>query len=429
MDGLQIQDLTLARPTAPAEGRGSESSPAKQSPPPGRLEAVEGLRAYLALWVVVCHVFWASGIEAEALSGLAKLLRLGPYAVDVFIIVSGFVIFMSLDSGRMSYRQFVVRRFFRLFPVFLVLFAVAIPLSRLSMWNVSHATQYLTPAQVQSVGAAMAKWWENIHWHVPLHLLMLHGLVPEILLEDAPSAFLIPAWSVSLEWQFYLIAPLAYVLALSSNPLQRLGLLAACLVLFLSARLVIPTVPHGAALPFHVEFFFLGAVSYFIYKHRSAYRIENFWFPVACCFSVFLLLGVRSWLLVPLALWIAFLGLILERPASISSRLLSPIFTSAPIQYLGRISYSVYLSHILIIVVVQHALLVGAPQLTRPMHFGGLLCLTLLATVAVSSLLYRFVEAPGIKVGRSFALALSRPRAARTHDGQGLAPGAAALDA
>lgn len=53
-------------------------------------------------------------------------------------------------------------------------------------------------------------WWANIHWNIPLHLLMLHGVVPEVLVARAPGAFLAPAWSVSLEWQFYLVAPLAY---------------------------------------------------------------------------------------------------------------------------------------------------------------------------------------------------------------------------
>jgi hypothetical protein len=33
-----------------------------------RLLPIEGLRAYLALWVVVCHALWASGYEMEALT-------------------------------------------------------------------------------------------------------------------------------------------------------------------------------------------------------------------------------------------------------------------------------------------------------------------------------------------------------------------------
>jgi len=155
-----------------------------------RLNAIEGLRGYLALWVLVCHVLWASGLQANALSGLPKLLRMGEYAVDLFIIVSGFVIFLSLDSRSVSYKQFIVRRFFRLFPLFFILFAIAVPFSRLSLWNVLHATQYLGPTQVQFLTDTMEMWWENIYWNIPLHLLMVHGAIPEFLIADAPGGIL-----------------------------------------------------------------------------------------------------------------------------------------------------------------------------------------------------------------------------------------------
>ncbi len=175
-----------------------------------RLLPVEGLRAYLALWVVVCHVMWVSGYEVAELAGLPKLMGLETYAIDLFIIISGFVITLSLDKQREAYWQFVVRRFFRLYPVFIALFVVAIPLSQVTLWNVTHAGQYLRPERIMYFTGMVESWWANIHWNIPLHLLMLHGVVPEVLVARAPGAFLAPAWSVSLEWQFYLVAPLAY---------------------------------------------------------------------------------------------------------------------------------------------------------------------------------------------------------------------------
>src|SRR4029077_5012932 len=95
-----------------------------------RMLPVEGLRAYLALWVLGSHALWVAGYRPDALVGLPKLIGLGGDAVDLFIIISGFVIMLSLDNQRETYLQFVVRRFFRLFPVFIVLFVVAIPLSQ-----------------------------------------------------------------------------------------------------------------------------------------------------------------------------------------------------------------------------------------------------------------------------------------------------------
>jgi peptidoglycan/LPS O-acetylase OafA/YrhL len=46
------------------------------------------------------HALWASGHEAEALTGLPKLMRTGSYAVDLFIMISGFIIVLSLDKQR-----------------------------------------------------------------------------------------------------------------------------------------------------------------------------------------------------------------------------------------------------------------------------------------------------------------------------------------
>jgi peptidoglycan/LPS O-acetylase OafA/YrhL len=244
---------------------------------------------------------------------------------------------------------------------------------------------------------------------------MLHGTVPEVLIKDAPGAFLVPAWSISLEWQFYLVAPLAYAWAVSAKPYRRIALCALCVGLFLAARYVLPTVEYGAALPFHVEFFFLGGGSYFFYQRLAAHQRADIAFPVACCLALFLF-GVsgNAWPLIPVGLWIAFLGLLLEQSSSFSSRLVTPLLTNPLVLYLGRISYSLYLSHILVIIVIQYALLTWVPDLSQIVHFGVLLAGTTAVTVAVSAGLYRYLEAPGIHAGR----ALVRRFAARRDTGE-----------
>lgn len=376
-----------------------------------RLLPVEGLRAYLALWVLAGHALWVSGYEGAALTGLPKLIERGGAAVDLFIIISGFAITFSLDTRRQTYLQFIAQRFFRLFPVFIALFVVAIPLSQVSLWNVTHASQYLRPDQIMKFSGMLEAWWANIHWNLPLHLLMLHGTVPEALDPHAPEAFLVPAWSVSLEWQFYLVAPLAYAWAVSARPYRRIALCGLCLALVWAARYVLPWVHFGAALPFHIEYFFLGAVSYFIYQRWAAHQLPDITFPVACCLALFLYWrSGGEWSLIPVGLWLVFLGLILEHPSSFSSRLVSPLLTNPFVLYLGRISYSIYLSHILVIIVFQYALLTWAPHLTRMVHFGVLLASSTAATIALSAGLYRYLETPGIQAGRSLSSRLAARR-------------------
>jgi peptidoglycan/LPS O-acetylase OafA/YrhL len=307
------------------------------------------------------------------------------------------VIMLALDKQRETYVQFVVCRFFRLFPVFIVLLVVAIPLSQVSLWNVIHASQYVTPDQIEFRIANVESWWANIQWNTPLHLLMLHGAVPDVLVKDAPEAFLIPAWSISLEWQFYLVAPLVYAWAVSAKPYRRLGLCALCVLLVLAARHVVPAVEYGAALPFQVKLFFLGAASYFFYQRQAAHQLSDIAFPVACCLAVFLFgLSGRAWSLIPIGLWMAFLGLLLEQPSSLSSRLVTPLLTNPIMLYQGRISYSLYLSHILVIIVIQYALLTWVPDLSQMAHLGVLLAGTTAVIIAVSSVLYCWLEVPRI---------------------------------
>lgn len=374
-----------------------------------RLQPIEGLRSYLAMWVLWSHALYLGGYRKDSLEGLPELINKllmikGAYAVDVFIIISGFVIMLSLDRQLETYGQFIVRRFCRLFPVFIVLFAVGIPLSQVFMWNMAQDTQYLGPAHWEDTIALVETWWANIQWHIPLHLLMIHGAVPEIWLKDAPAAFLPPAWVVSLEWQFYLAAPLAYAWAVSARPSRRLGLSVLCLALFVVARNMLPQVKFGAALPFHVEFFYLGAASYFFYRRQVERPLSDRAFPVAGCLAVFvLILGDKAFPLLPAALWIAFMGLLLEEPSSFSSRVMLPLLTNRFVRYLGRISYSLYLSHFLLMTVVQYALLMWAPHLSRLVHLVILVACTTTGSIAIATVLYRCIEVPGIRAGYALA--------------------------
>jgi peptidoglycan/LPS O-acetylase OafA/YrhL len=83
-----------------------------------RLAAVEGLRGWLAWAVLFDHVAYFSNFRAPF---LGQFLRdIGPPAVLVFIIVSGFVITHLLIERPEPYSAYLLRRFMRIFPLFAV---------------------------------------------------------------------------------------------------------------------------------------------------------------------------------------------------------------------------------------------------------------------------------------------------------------------
>jgi len=59
--------------------------------------------------------------------------------------------------------------------------------------------------------------------HLLAHLTLLHGALPHNILPASEYMFLAPAWSLSLEWQFYLIAPI-WIWALCRFPLTTVSL-------------------------------------------------------------------------------------------------------------------------------------------------------------------------------------------------------------
>ena len=236
---------------------------------------------------------------------------------------------------------------------------------------------------------------------------MLHGVIPDTVVPNLPGGFLVPAWSISLEWQFYLIAPLMFALLYRgrSGPWIVMGIVA---VLFALSRSTLPKVEYGAFLPFHIEYFFLGAASYLVFKHLEPYlssteRRGDILFPPVLIMTLMIYptVGYRTEL-VPFLIWTAFFALILETEGSWSRRIVGWLFTNKVTNWMGNISYSIYLSHALCITVIA-ALLLEHTQLSQMPFFATLLVLTLTSTLVVSAALFYAVERPGVRLGRRLA--------------------------
>jgi len=326
----------------------------------------------------------------------------GAHAVDVFVLLSGFVIFKLLDARTETYGVFIARRFLRLYPVYILLFLAAIPAARLAVSNLALASPYFTDARAAHLAGQYRAWFDHIGWHSLLHFSMLHGVVPRAILPESPGAFLEPAWSVSLEWQFYLLAPLAYALATSARRLHRIAVSMAALLAFtLAAVGFVPFVDFGAALPFHAEYFFLGAMSWFFYKRASTMPLSSTPTVVFLVTSLFVFqLGHRNPQLIPVCVWMIVLGLLLEREGRLAKLLVAP-FCNPFAQFVGRISYSMYLCHMILLYLMQYVLLRFAPSLGRTAHCVWLVGLTFAASLPVSALLFRCVEEPAMRLGRA----------------------------
>jgi peptidoglycan/LPS O-acetylase OafA/YrhL len=113
------------------------ASTAVQAGDRGRLEELDALRGLAALGVVIYHYTSFYQWQHGHLQPLGFGFPAGNYGVHLFFLISGFVIFMTLDRAR-SAADFVVSRFSRLFPAYwtalalttLVVYAIGMPQQR-----------------------------------------------------------------------------------------------------------------------------------------------------------------------------------------------------------------------------------------------------------------------------------------------------------
>jgi peptidoglycan/LPS O-acetylase OafA/YrhL len=350
------------------------------------LRSIEGLRGVLALWVVCGHALGAAGLGAHWRGPFAVLAD-GVNAVDTFIIVSGFVIFYLLDTAKEGYGRFLFRRALRLYPVYLVCLAASVPMLPLVAHVFASApwSHPLNDARVHIAASGMA----FLPQHILAHLLMVQSLLPDRILPFSNVAILGQAWSLSLEWQFYVVAPAFFWLFRRGSGFAVAAIAVACGMHFLTAG-------EAGVLPRHIPMFALGIASYFVWRACTAPDWPLLMIGgTALAFLLTHTPGVVLWVAVFLAAL---------QPRAIGASAMNRVLESRPLLALGRWSYSIYLSHFAVLTSAMAGLEAsGAKSLGQWPFFGLLLLLTAGGALVVSFLLYQFVEAPCIAWGRRMA--------------------------
>lgn len=290
---------------------------------------IQALRAVAVLAVLAFHLRprWAPG---------------GYVGVDVFFVISGFLITGLLvreleRDGRINLLGFYARRVRRLMPAAsAVLLAVAI------------ATPFLLPPSV----------WEGIYLDVVFSAFnienwRLAATSVDYLAADSDPSPMQHYWSLSVEEQFYLIWPCLMLAAVAAG--KRLGLttraaltVALALVTVGSFAVAVVLTRSGAAEAYfvtHTRVWELGvggllALSRWRLSARAGYAGAALGLLVIAASIVFLdgrssVPGIDA--LLPV------LGAALFLVAGRSAQL--PLLDAKPVQYVGDISYSIYLWH------------------------------------------------------------------------------------
>jgi peptidoglycan/LPS O-acetylase OafA/YrhL len=355
------------------------------------IQEFEGLRGLMAWWVVIGH--WSTTAPIPYTIGSTKLFN--GYAVDVFIILSGFAIAALLDKRPEPYGLYIARRFLRIFPVYLLFLFLSVAASSLALEVWAAAPEgYMKATRIQIAKDSLDQFWP----HLFAHFTALHGVIPPAVLPNTDYAFLGQAWSISLEWQFYLLAPL---LIPAIDRLRSLRALVAMLPFIILLALLSRFMPAGFLVN-HLHLFLLGILSFTFLKRRFSGDVR-FQVPVAAVLAIALpfLVLIQTFEAIPYVIWLTMMALIIATREHDSARLrrLSALFNHPYVQKIGQMSYSVYLSHMLVIIL---SLKVLEGRGLDDLSFSAvLLVMTVVGTMLLSSLSFRMVEQPFHKLGRS----------------------------
>lgn len=358
-----------------------------------RFIAVDGLRCWMAWVVVVSHVVQQSGLR-DAGRVWHAVFDAGNWGVGVFIIISGFVITHLLLMKQRPYLAYIIPRFMRLAPAYLICTALgglayifAANLGGDNWFRAIHGELYETQTK-------------HLAYHVLAHLTLLQGIIPNDVLPLSQYVFLPPAWSVSLEWQFYLVAPLIIWWCRNSTRCVML-VIGVALMAFVYSRYLSHHWRQPSALIGSAQFFLIGIASRYA-APRLAGKVTN---PATVAVAA-LAVGLAVHQLA-VGIWLATLAFLFTIPTvtgaadSTFVRLIRIALESKVAIYLAERSYSTYLLHWPIM------MLLGA-VFTRYMGVTGqrlavLLLLTIPVTLIMQEALFRLIEEPGRLAGKRWA--------------------------
>lgn len=355
-----------------------------------KFAAIEGARGWLAWAVVICHIFQLSNLTIHGIAPMVQ--RAGVVAVMVFIIISGFVITHLIIERRERYRVYIIRRFMRIFPLFVVTCIIGYFATDMLANSLSAREPYYFADQV-------SQWSRSTHdhfWaHVFAHVTMLHGAIGDDLLLASQYAFNAPAWSISLEWQFYLLAPLIILLARQ----QKARIPTACVVAVLGAAYsfgLLGSFVSLSFLPGAAGYFAIGIVSRLAYATLIGTTINN---PMALVALLIAMLPL-GWDFAPSLIWsVVMMGLLVDRTGAFGVLYTNTLESRAAL-FFGARSYSIYLCHYPVLAFCHASI---APSAGRWETFGTLILIGPALTMIVAEFTYRFVERPGIAIGSRLA--------------------------
>lgn len=352
------------------------------------IRPMTGVRGIAALCVVANHFFDRAG-------DAARPWQHGYLAVDLFFMLSGMVLALTyastvtLGAGREPYLAFVKKRIARIFPLYITVTVLK--------------TAYDLSKHV-ALGAPMPDTWEPKTMIANLFLVQSWGFSDSVV---------VPAWSLSTELGAYLLFPILIALAIRGGTAVASGMVVTSVALLLAASLgsincgttcdgFLDVSTGNTPYPMMrcIAGFTFGLIGYrLVHLPRFRAMVSTNLFAVL---SVTGAIAVYSAGCHDLAIYVFLFATVLACFGN--SRAANFMFGNRAVFFLGQISFSIYLAHMLL-----------GPAVRRihefsNAHFGSLsgVCsvpVLFFAVLVLATVSYHLIEVPG----KRFVMGLRTP--------------------
>lgn len=346
------------------------------------LKGLDGLRGISALWVALFHMWQWPQPALNFLTDNFGIITLGNKAVPIFVALSGLLTFRSLEKVtyknvdlRISLMQFFINRFYRIYPLYFF-------------------------TTLLSLVIFFGNYFYNNKFNIQIFIDRLFGEVFMLRIIGWQGMVNPPTWSLYVEVSFYIVAPLIFLLIKKQK------------ILFsISAFLILNFSEINCIREYSLwKYFALGIIASEVLKNKLVNRNLSSYLAFAAL-GIFLLdvytqlnsdliniknCPIEYTNLLSLSILIFLISIPNAKPLNI-------FLESAPFKFLGTISYSLYLTHSLIISNIFNISFNGNGGLIKlssgdlELDFIYVFALIIPALISSASISYLIFEKPFLK--------------------------------
>jgi len=332
-------------------------------------------------------------------------------AVDGFMLLSGFLMAYHwilregrFESFKQQVKDFYIRRYFRIAPLYYALFTVAIIFQN-ELSVIKNTVNALVPPPWKG---RFVIFDNPVFRKISLANLFTHysftfGFIPKF-----ANSNILPDWSIGLEMQFYLIFPLLVFLI---SKMGRFSVTFASLMLAIATNKlfglyqdpgILGKFGQPSMILFKINYFLAGmAIAYAYLSKENRKKIA--WVLLAAV-SIY---GSEVQVVIIAAVLVF---LLIFDPEN--NELLSKIGSWKVFKFFGDTSYSLYLVHLLIMYPILYFLFEQSWFLAQSDTRRFVTSLLIISPIVYASayLLYRTIETNGIRLGKEIIKLVSKPK-------------------